>query len=205
MLCVDVCACVHVYACVCLCVCMRVRLSSITLSTLLTVLLVLLHSVGLCVLSKTRSRPIIAFPSRDDGSLQITDLVRSDGVTIAAHSNGLECLALSADARQIATASVKGTCIRIFDVSASQWPVKNHLTLSAISGVSTSPDVCRVCCPSSHTDVHGRPAPRPPSRGRSGLDSMLGVLPRRVTLTCVVKQTYPFNHPHVLPHQGRRA
>lgn len=77
----------------------------------------MLPDTGLCVLSKNRSRPIIAFPSRDDGSLQITDLVRSDGVTIAAHSNALVCLALSADARQIATASLKGTCIRLFDVS----------------------------------------------------------------------------------------
>jgi hypothetical protein len=74
------------------------------------------------VLSSVRSRPIIAFPSRDDGSLQITDLVRSDGVTIAAHANALVCLSLSADAKLIATASTKGTCIRIFDVRACAAP-----------------------------------------------------------------------------------
>lgn len=74
-----------------------------------------LNSLGLCALSTRAQRPIIAFPSRDEGTLQISNLVKSDGVTIAAHSNPLVCISMNAAATWIATASVKGTCIRIFD------------------------------------------------------------------------------------------
>eukprot|EP00041_Stephanoeca_diplocostata_P017091 m.340123 g.340123 ORF g.340123 m.340123 type:complete len:429 (-) comp20591_c0_seq5:3579-4865(-) len=74
---------------------------------------------GLCVVSGDArvSTPIIAAPSRDEGSLQITDLVKSDGVTIAAHAIPLVCLCFNADASQIATASLKGTCIRLFSTA----------------------------------------------------------------------------------------
>ena len=72
---------------------------------------------GLCALSQLTADPIVAFPVRDEGSLQITNLGSSDGVVVDAHHNMLVCFALNGDATLLATASAKGTCIRIFDTS----------------------------------------------------------------------------------------
>lgn len=76
-----------------------------------------LNPRGLCALVSLRSKTIIAFPSRDDGTLQISNLGKAGGVTIAAHSNPLVCIEMNASASLIATASIKGTCIRIFNTT----------------------------------------------------------------------------------------
>ncbi|KAG8193831.1 hypothetical protein JTE90_029565 [Oedothorax gibbosus] len=66
-------------------------------------------------------RQILTFPSHHPGHVQIVDLSKiSQGtsaapITIAAHSSKLAYIALNSQGTMLATASVKGTLIRVFD------------------------------------------------------------------------------------------
>ena len=82
---------------------------------------------GLCELSSIRmgavdnSIDLMVFPGYKTGSVQLLNLatteqkVSSSPVTINAHQNELCCLAINQQGTMIATASVKGTLIRIWD------------------------------------------------------------------------------------------
>ena len=83
---------------------------------------------GLCELSSVRfgamgsdGHDLMVFPGYKTGSVQILNLatteqkVSSAPVTINAHKSELNCLAVNQQGTMIATASVKGTLIRIWD------------------------------------------------------------------------------------------
>ena len=88
---------------------------------------------GLCELSAVRfgtvgvegsAADLMVFPGYKAGSVQILNLatteqkVSSSPVTINAHQNELCCLAINQQGTMMATASVKGTLIRIWDTLA---------------------------------------------------------------------------------------
>lgn len=78
---------------------------------------------GLCEISPSSDRQIMAFPGYKSGSLQIVNLTEigheentsTSPVTINAHQNDLACIAMNQQGTMIATASVKGTLVRVFD------------------------------------------------------------------------------------------
>ncbi|XP_022649419.1 WD repeat domain phosphoinositide-interacting protein 4-like isoform X2 [Varroa destructor] len=78
---------------------------------------------GLCELSPlaTSQRIILAYPGQKIGSAMIEDLSSSPphSITINAHQNELECIALNQSGTMLATASQKGTLIRVFDTARS--------------------------------------------------------------------------------------
>eukprot|EP00040_Diaphanoeca_grandis_P015845 m.81345 g.81345 ORF g.81345 m.81345 type:complete len:345 (+) comp25409_c0_seq1:173-1207(+) len=118
-----------------------------------------LNPKGLCALSALRSHPVIAFPSRDEGTLQITNLDKSDGVTIAAHSNALVCIQLSPDAESIATCSSKGTCIRIFNTATGDniRELRRGVDSAEIRCMAFSSDATRLIVSSDkkkHSTIH---------------------------------------------------
>ena len=112
---------------------------------------------GLCALSQLTAAPIVAFPVRDEGSLQITNLGSSDGVVVNAHHNALVCFALNADATRLATASAKGTCIRIFDTRTgdSVREVRRGIEHSLIRCMSFYTDSTRLLVASDKEDKSG--------------------------------------------------
>lgn len=88
-----------------------------------------LNKHGLCEVSPllTAERHLVAFPAHKVGSVQLVDLCSTDvgsssaPVTINAHQAELVCLAINQKGTMLATASSKGTLIRVWDTS------KRHL------------------------------------------------------------------------------
>ena len=67
--------------------------------------------------------PRLVFPGRTKGQVQLLNL--SDSTTweapatlLSAHDSTIACLALSADGHMLATASEKGTLLRVFDLAS---------------------------------------------------------------------------------------
>ncbi|CAF0976926.1 unnamed protein product [Adineta steineri] len=76
------------------------------------------NSDGLCALSSNDSNPYLAYPgSSITGEIQIFDTVNlKPGIMISAHESSLAAIAFDATGSIIATASNKGTVIRIHNV-----------------------------------------------------------------------------------------
>lgn len=76
---------------------------------------------GLCEISPSIERQMLAFPGHKCGSIQLVDLNDTEEgastcpVTINAHQGELACIAMNQQGTRIATASAKGTLIRVFD------------------------------------------------------------------------------------------
>jgi len=70
---------------------------------------------GLCVISPTTETTVMACPGLNVGQVRVELFDLGTTKFIAAHETALACLALSADGRLLATASEKGTLIRVFD------------------------------------------------------------------------------------------
>lgn len=66
----------------------------------------------------SESNALIAFPSQQRGHVQVADISdqRRTPTLIAAHETDIRCLAFNPEGTLLATASAKGTVIRLFDV-----------------------------------------------------------------------------------------
>jgi len=83
------------------------------------------NPLGLCEVSplRTGDREVMVFPGYKTGSIQMMDLytseqkVSSAPVVVNAHKNELVCLAINQAGSLVATASTKGTLVRIWDTA----------------------------------------------------------------------------------------
>ncbi|KAI6661068.1 hypothetical protein LOD99_13790 [Oopsacas minuta] len=80
------------------------------------------NPLGICALSYNSEKNYLAYPgSSQIGEVQVFDTVNLRAVTmIQAHSSPLAALSFTASASALATASEKGTVIRVFDISTGQ-------------------------------------------------------------------------------------
>ena len=69
---------------------------------------------GLCSLSLHPNKLVMACPYKQKGQVLVNLYDEERTVTIPAHESGIACLELSTDGKLLATASDKGTLIRIF-------------------------------------------------------------------------------------------
>lgn len=87
---------------------------------------------GICEISPASDRQLLAFPAAGNvpGKLQLVDLATDHGsaskspVTINAHKNELACIALNQNGTLVATASKKGTLVRVFDITTKKLIVE---------------------------------------------------------------------------------
>lgn len=71
---------------------------------------------GICVLNNK----VLACPDRELGKVRINNYEGTIINTIDAHDGNIQCLALNHDSSLLASASEKGTLIRIFDTTTAQ-------------------------------------------------------------------------------------
>lgn len=80
---------------------------------------------GACAMCRVDSAWLLAMPGRLAGHVQLVTLPDDDATMaptvniVRAHDSGIACVALSADSRMLATASHKGTLIRVWDTHRS--------------------------------------------------------------------------------------
>lgn len=72
---------------------------------------------GLCVLCPNSNNAVLAFPSHKSGQVHIINLDEMDKspIVVDAHETSLSCISLNLSGTRIATASEKGTLVRVFD------------------------------------------------------------------------------------------
>jgi len=69
---------------------------------------------GICALSSEPSRTVLACPHKQKGHVQLIIFEKNHNMTIEAHQNNVSCISLNQQGTLVATASDKGTLIRIF-------------------------------------------------------------------------------------------
>eukprot|EP00045_Choanoeca_perplexa_P002678 m.25919 g.25919 ORF g.25919 m.25919 type:complete len:346 (+) comp11644_c0_seq1:82-1119(+) len=113
---------------------------------------------GLIALCPEDINPILATPGPESGQLQIINLNQTNEVPliVAAHEGALGALALNADGSKVATASAKGTLIRVFDTNTGQklHEVRRGTERATVLCISFDAESKRLCCSSDHGTIH---------------------------------------------------
>jgi len=119
---------------------------------------------GLCEVSPLAraERQLLAFPGRKRGSVQLVDLATTEPgmssapVTISAHQSELACIALNQQGTLIATASGKGTLIRVYDTLKRTQIVelRRGTDIATLYCINFSADSDFLCCSSDKGTIH---------------------------------------------------
>jgi len=113
---------------------------------------------GLCVLSPEASNSLLVFPGPAVGQVQVVDLAdtKKAASILAAHETSLSCIALNHDGTLLATASRKGTLIRVFDTQSNKklHELRRGSNKATITCISFSKDSKLVCVSSDTKTVH---------------------------------------------------
>ncbi|KAB2630196.1 autophagy-related protein 18a-like [Pyrus ussuriensis x Pyrus communis] len=93
----------------------KIFLYSITSLTLEHQIMTISNPKGLCEVSQCSGHPVLVCPGLQKGQVRVDHYGSKRTKFIAAHDSVLSCLGLTQDGRLLATASSKGTLIRIFN------------------------------------------------------------------------------------------
>lgn len=145
---------------------------------------------GVCALASYTNQPAdtppsvsyFAYPGSDtSGLVYIYDVANLQPVTnIEAHTTAVACLALSPGGDRLATASQRGTVIRVFQLPGGEplFEFRRGSSQSRISSMSFSPDARFLSVSSDHQTVHIfklELAP-PPSQPASWTSAIMGAV-----------------------------
>lgn len=117
---------------------------------------------GVCAVSPSSIRQILVFPGHKQGSIQIPDLslvetgISSSPVTINAHQGEIQCIAINQEGKWVATASTKGTLIRVFDTMTRQLVIelRRGSDPATLYCINFSNDSNYLCASSDKGTVH---------------------------------------------------
>jgi len=119
---------------------------------------------GLCCMSQTK----IAFPGRTAGHVQLVEISTGNVSIIPAHSSPLRVIAMSQDGEFLATASEKGTLIRVFSTSNCARVVELRRGIDsatifslAFNPSGSSPFGTMLACTSDKSTLHIFDVPNP--------------------------------------------
>ncbi|KAI2614999.1 WD40 repeat-like protein [Hypoxylon sp. NC1633] len=134
------------------------------------------NHLGLCCLTEKH----LVFPGRTPGQVQVVQLATDSVSIIPAHSSSLRALQLSPDGDLLATASEKGTIIRIFSTSscAKLAERRRGSEFATIYSLRFSPSGSMLACTSDKGSLHifdvpnpRKPRPGSPATGSGGGNS----------------------------------
>lgn len=147
---------------------------------------------GLCCLSSNNDSSFFAYPgSNITGEVQIFDVTTLKGVgMISAHDSALAAMTFDSTATKLATASGKGTVIRVFSVPDGQKLFEFRRGVKrcvSIGSLAFSPDSKFLCASSNTETIHifkledQGASKQPPVEGNSWSDFFRGYLPTQVS------------------------
>jgi len=117
---------------------------------------------GLCEVCPIMDNQMLIFPGHRCGSLQLVDLSLIEPcqskapVTIAAHQNELAAIAINQQGTLVATASSKGTLIRVFDSNTRKqlMELRRGADTALLYCITFSPDSSFLCVSSDKGTIH---------------------------------------------------
>lgn len=115
-----------------------------------------LNTEGLCALSSDPAISVLATPDKNKGSVKVTIYEKNDSKIINAHTNSVSYMALNFSGSLLATASDKGTLIRLFsteDGSALQ-EVRRGSDKAKIHCISFDKLSTMIACSSDKGTIH---------------------------------------------------
>ncbi|XP_065193709.1 WD repeat domain phosphoinositide-interacting protein 3-like [Sycon ciliatum] len=148
-----------------------------------------LNPRGLCVICPNSNNSLLAFPGEKTGHVQVVDLANTERspVDIAAHDNALFCISLNLPGTRLATASEKGTLIRVFDTNngIQLHELRRGANAAQIYCINFNTDSSLLCVSSDHGTVHIFSIEEQAARNKeSTLASAKSVLPKYFSSVC---------------------
>ena len=116
------------------------------------------NPLGLCSLSPSCDNSVLAMPGTRPGHLHLVDLQTADSppLDIAAHDSSLSIIQINVQGSKVATASTKGTLIRVFDTSSGNilTELRRGSQPATIFCVNFNSDSSLLCVASDHGTLH---------------------------------------------------
>jgi len=113
---------------------------------------------GLCVVSYALESLVIAFLGENVGDVQVNNYNKNTVRVVHAHTSAVTRLAMDAEGKRLATASIQGTIIRVFDINGDQPVLLKEFRRGSkqadIQSLSFSKDGSVLCCSSSTGTLH---------------------------------------------------
>ena len=116
------------------------------------------NPLGLCSLSPSCDNSVLAMPGTRPGTLHLVDLQSADSppLDIAAHDSSLSIIQINVQGSKVATASTKGTLIKVFETSSGNilTELRRGSQPATIFCVNFNSDSSLLCVASDHGTLH---------------------------------------------------